>query len=132
MSLPLSAQNNGDRLLGTYLAVLSHNDAKIRVIRHGDGYRMQVCWLKETHHPDGRLKTDSKNPDKSRRATPLDQVVLIDHVTYDNGVWRNGRIYDPTSGKSYKVELRFEDDKTLEVRGIVGPFHKSFHWTKIQ
>lgn len=126
------AQTPADRILGSYKAPLSNNDAYVRVFRYDDGYRMQVYALRDTHNPDGTLKTDAKNPDKSKRNTPLTQVVLIDKVTYHDGIWKGGRIYDPTHGKTYKVELRLQPDNNLEVRGIVGPFHKSFYWTKVK
>ena len=119
-----------DRICGTYLAKLSKNDAKVKVFQYNGGYRLQVIWLKETKNEDGSLKVDSKNPNASKRKTPLSQVVLVDKVTYEDGIWQNGEIYDPQSGKTYKTELRL-NGKDLEVRGKLGPFHKSMHWTKI-
>ena len=130
-SLNISAQGGADRITGVYLAKLSRNDAKVKVFRHQDGYRMQIFWLKETKYPDGKLKVDSKNPDTSKRSTPMSQVVLVDKVTYEDGIWKNGRIYDPTSGKSYKVELSL-DGRTLEVKGKLGPFSKCMYWTKVE
>ena len=125
------AQSDADRILGNYAAKLSHNDAKARIFKHNGGYRMQIYWLRDTHNPDGTLKVDSKNPDRAKRKTPMTEVVLVDHVTYEDGIWKNGRIYDPHSGKDYKTELRLNGN-TLDLRGIVGPFHKSIIWTKIQ
>lgn len=125
------AQSAADRIVGTYLAKLSNNDAHVKVFKHNGGYRMQVIWLKTPKNADGTVKVDSKNPDKAKRNTPLTQVVLVDKVTYEDGIWQNGRIYDPTSGKTYKTELRL-DGKQLEVRGKLGPFHKSMYWTKIK
>ncbi len=125
------AQPDADRIVGLYKAKLSRNDAKIKVFKYDNGYRMQVCWLKETKHPDGTLKTDSKNPDTSKRTTPMTQVVLIEKVTYEDGLWKNGHIYDPNSGKTYKVELKLEG-RQLEVKGKLGPFYKCMYWTKIQ
>jgi uncharacterized protein (DUF2147 family) len=129
--LGLWAQGGADRIVGTYLAKLSRNDAKVKAFKYQGGYRMQICWLKETKHPDGTLKVDAKNPDASKRSTPMSQVVLVDKVTYEDGIWQNGRIYDPTSGKTYKVELSL-DGKTLQVKGKLGPFSKSMYWTKIE
>ena len=119
-----------DRICGTYLAKLSKNDAKVKVSKYKDGYRMQVVWLKEPKNADGSVKVDAKNPDASKRKTPLSQVVLVEKVTYEDGIWQNGRIYDPQSGKTYNTELRL-NGKDLEVRGKLGPFHKSMHWTKM-
>ena len=124
-------QADADRIVGTYLAKLSRNDAKVKAFKYKDGYRLQIIWLKETKNPDGSLKVDKNNPDEKMRTTPMTQVVLIDKVSYVNGKWQNGRIYDPTSGKSYKVELKL-DGNSLEVKGKLGPFSKNMYWTKIQ
>ncbi len=130
LSTTAMAQNAADRICGNYLAKLSHNDARIKVFKYQGGYRMQIFELKSPRHPDGTLKRDDKNPDPSQRNTPMSEVVLIDHVTYEDGIWKNGRIYDPAHGKSYRVELRLTDAKTLEVKGKLGPFHKCMYWTK--
>ena len=130
LTLTASSQSAADRIVGNYLAKLSHNDAYIKVFKYQGGYRMQIFKLKETHHPDGTLKRDDKNPDPAKRQTPMTEVVLIDRVTYEDGLWKNGRIYDPSHGKTYRVELRFKDSKTLEVKGKLGPFYKCMYWTK--
>lgn len=82
---------------------------------------------------DGTLRTDEKNPDKSKRGVRADQIVLIDKVTYDakNNVWTNGKIYDPTKGKTYKVKLWFDGDKVLKMRGYIGPLFDTSEWKKI-
>ncbi len=63
-----------------------------------------------------------------------DRVVVVDGVKYDaeKGVWNGGRVYDPTKGKSYKVEVSFEDDRTLRVKGSLLGFSRSVYWQKIE
>ena len=124
------AQSAADKIIGVYSASLSRNDAKIKAFKYKDGYRMQIFWLKTTKNPDGSLKTDQKNPDVSNRQIPRSEVVLVDKVSYEDGLWKNGQIYDPSSGKTYKVELKLKDAKTLEVKGKLGPFYKCMYWTK--
>ena len=72
-------------------------------------------------------------PDKNQRNVRADQIVLIDKVTYDakDNVWTNGKIYDPTNGKTYKVKLWFDGDKVLKMRGYIGPFFDTSEWKKI-
>ena len=130
LTLTASGQSAADHIIGNYLAKLSHNDAYVKVFKYQGGYRMQIFDLKEKRHPDGTLKCDDKNPDPNKRKTPMTEVVLIDHVTYEDGLWKNGHIYDPAHGKTYRVELRFKDSKTLEVKGKLGPFYKCMYWTK--
>ena len=126
------AQTAADKIVGVHKAVQEGKESKVKIFKYNGGYRAQVCWLKTPKNPDGTIKTDLKNPDKSKQKTPSDRIVIIDKVTYDDGLWQNGRIYDPTSGKTYKVEIKFKDAKTLEVKGKLGPFFKRVYWTKLQ
>lgn len=128
----LGMMAQADKIVGTYKAVHDGKESKVKIFKYQNGYRAQVCWLKETKNPDGSVKKDVKNPDKAKRNTPADQIVLVDKVTYEDSMWKNGKIYEPTSGRTYKVEIKFKDAKTLEVRGKLGPFGKSVYWTKIQ
>lgn len=127
----LGMMAQADKIVGTYKAVHDGKESKVKIFKYQNGYRAQVCWLKETKNPDGSVKKDVKNPDKAKRNTPADQIVLVDKVTYEDGVWQNGKIYEPTSGKTYKVEIKFTDAKTLQVRGKLGPFFKNVYWTKL-
>lgn len=128
----LATMAQADKIVGTYKAVHDGKESKVKFFKYQDGYRAQVIWLKETKNPDGSIKKDVKNPDKAKRNTPADKIVLIDKITYKDGIWQNGKVYEPTSGKTYKVEVKFKDAKTLEVRGKLGPFFKNVYWTKIQ
>ena len=70
----------------------------------------------------------------SKSLRPLPIVKMKDGVKYDaeKGVWNGGRVYDPTKGKSYKVEVSFEDDRTLRVKGSLLGFSRSVYWQKIE
>lgn len=130
-----ASTSGGDRILGVYKAVKDGAVSKVRISKVGDNaYKAQVFWVEKDKNPDGTPSTDLKNPDPAKRNTPSDQIVLIEKVSYDSneGVWNNGNIYDPTSGKVYKTIVDFKDDKTLRVRGFLGPFSKSLYWQKIE
>lgn len=128
----LSAQTKADDIVGTYKAAQNGVNSKVEIKKVGNGYRAQVIWVDNLKKEDGSIRTDEKNPDKTKRSTPANQIVLIDKVTYDgNGEWKDGQIYDPTRGKSFKVRLSFKDPKTLKVRGSFGPFSETVYWTKI-
>lgn len=122
-----------DKIVGNYSVVCNGVSSKVKVFKHGDGFRAQVTWVDNLKKEDGTLRTDEKNPDKSKRNVRADQIVLIDKVTYDakNNVWTNGKIYDPTKGKTYKVKLWFDGDKVLKMRGYIGPLFDTSEWKKI-
>lgn len=131
MTLVTFAQ--ADMIVGNYKAVRGGVESKVKVYKHADGYRAQVYWVDNLKKKDGTLRTDEKNPNKAKRATRADQIILIDKVTYNatEKVWENGQIYDPTSGKVYKCKISFKDNKTLQVRGYLGPFYQSMYWNKL-
>ena len=133
-TLSISAQSAADKIVGVYRVVKEGRNSKVKIFKHGGGYRAQVIWLENMKNPDGSQRTDVKNPDPAKRSTPSNQIVLVDKVTYDaeDNEWDNGHIYDPTSGKTYKVEMYFEKPDVLTVKGKLGPFYKKMYWTKIQ
>ena len=127
------AQQKADDIVGTYKVVQNGDNSKVEIRKVGNGYRAQVIWLENMKNKDGSPRTDAKNPDKSKRDTPSDKIVLIDKITFDEakGEWGNGQIYDPTRGKFFKVRISFKDAKTLKVRGSWGPISETLYWTKL-
>ena len=129
-----ASTNGGDRILGVYKAVKDGAESKVRISKIGDNaYQAQIFWLEKPTYPDGTLRKDLKNPDPAKRETLASQIVLIESVNYDpkENVWNNGNIYDPTSGKVYRTIVDFTEEKTLRVRGFLGPFSKSLYWYKL-
>lgn len=121
-----------DKVCGNYTAERNGVKSKVKVFKHGDGYRAQVTWVDNLKMADGSLRLDVKNPDPAKRKVRADQIVLIDKVVYKakDNEWAGGKIYDPTSGKTYTVTLYFKDDKTLTVKGSIGPFFQRMYWTR--
>ena len=135
VSVASASTEGGDRILGVYKAVKDGAVSKVRISKIGDNaYQAQVFWLEKDKHADGSKRMDIKNPDPAKRNTPSDQIVLIEKVSYvaEDNEWKNGKIYDPTKGDVYKVVINFQDEKTLRVRGFLGPFSKSLYWHKIE
>lgn len=129
----MSAMAQSDKVVGTYKAVRNGVASKVKVFKNGDGYSAHVIWVDNLKKEDGSIRLDEKNPDPAKRKVQADKIVLIDKVKYDGkDKWEGGKIYDPTSGKTYKVSLYFKDDKTLTVKGSLGPFFQRMYWTKIQ
>lgn len=130
-TLTVMAQSAGDKIIGTYKAIQDGNVSKVKIFKNGNGYRAQIFWLEEPNNADGTPKLDTKNSDKAKRSVRADQIVLIDKVVYKNGVWTDGEIYDPTSGSTYTVNVKFKDDKTLAVTGSLLFFKQTVYWTKL-
>ena len=134
-ALPASAATpaDGDRIIGLYKAVKDGEVSHVRISKTGDNsYRAQVVWVENKYDKNGAVRTDVKNPDPAKRSVPADEIVLIDKVSYSDGMWKDGQVSDPTKGKVYRVEITFKDEKTLRVRGFLGPFSLSVYWDKLE
>lgn len=131
--MAVGAFAQADKLVGNYKAVRNGVTSKVKIFKHGDGYRAQVYWVDNLKKEDGSTRLDERNPDKDKRKTPANQIVLIDKVKYDGkDTWKGGKIYDPTNGKQFTVALYFKDANTLTVKGSIGPFFERMYWTRIK
>lgn len=127
-----------DRIVGIYSLVsdVTNEPSKVKIYKSGSSYEAQIIWLAHPNDAAGKPKLDSKNPDKSQRFRTIVGLVIMKGLSYDkdDNCWNGGKIYDPATGKTYKVTCRFENDKTLIVRGYIGfsALGRSMKWTKIQ
>ena len=126
-----------DRVLGLWLTEKA--DAHVRVERVGDSYQGQIVWLKQPQYPAdddqgmaGRDKIDRENPDPARRGRPIIGLRIVEGFRFRDGEWRDGRIYDPENGKTYKCRMWF-DGETLRLRGYIGIslLGRSTSWTRV-
>ncbi len=71
-----------------------------------------------------------------RRDRPVAGMTVLEGVHRaggDEAVWEGGRILDPENGRTYRVRLRPVDDgRRLEVRGYLGPFHRTQVWQRVE
>ena len=63
-----SMMAQSDKIVGNYSVVRNGVSSKVKVFKHGDGFRAQVTWVDNLKKEDGTLRTDEKNPDKSKRS----------------------------------------------------------------
>ena len=134
MALPAIAQSfAGDKIVGVYWVERDGDKSKVRFSKTGaNSYQVQVIWIEKEKDDKGQLRTDKKNPDEAKRQTPASKIVLIDKVSYKDGKWTDGEIYDPTRGKSFTVNIWFDNDKSLCVKGSFGPFSEKVYWKKLE
>lgn len=137
-SIPAFAQDinaKGDNIIGEYLYVKKSGDSKIRISKVADGtYTAQVFWVANDLDENGNKRKDVKNKNKSLRNVDLDKVVIIKGLKYnaDDKEWGDTDIYDPSSGKTYSVDIEFKDAKTLKVYGNIWGIGKTVYWQKIK
>lgn len=75
-------------------------------------------------------KTDIHNADPALRKRPILGLPVLTGFQGSGGSWKNGRAYDPESGKSYKAYLELQPDGSLKVTGCVLFICESRRWTR--
>ncbi len=126
--------DKADNILGNWRATRGGEVSKVKVSRSADGsYMAQVYWVEVDKDKNGNKKLDRKNPDKSLRNTPCDQIVLIRGLKYnaEKKQWDGTEVYDPTKGIRAKCVVRFEDDGRLRIKGSILGISQSAYWEKL-
>ncbi len=115
-----SQTTSADDICGTYLveSPISDDVVKIQIYRANNGkYQGRFVWLSQSTNPDGSPRTDIKNPDPKKRNRTADQIVVVWGLTYQDGEWINGSIYDPNTGKTYSIKgKRAKGSNDMEMR----------------
>lgn len=68
-----------------------------------------------------------------RHNQPIIGMEILRHLRRDGDEWKGGEILDPESGKTYRAQLKLDDDgKKLIVRGYLGIslFGRSQTWLR--
>lgn len=96
--------------------------AHIQIVQNGSTFQGKIIWLRDPNDPaTGKPKTDQKHPDAKVRNRPIIGLTNVWGFTYKgDGVWEDGKIYDPKNGKTYDCVIKLKDNNTLSVRGYIG------------
>lgn len=104
-------------IIGTWLS--EQKDGKIQIYQSGERYFGKLIWGSKLYDADGTLRKDVKNPDRTLKKRNLLNAVILTDFIWDDGQWKNGKIYDPNNGKTYNATIKFKN-KNLEIRGFIG------------
>ncbi len=125
LSISSFAQNT---VVGSWL---SESGKGITEIYEVNGkYYGKLIWLKEPLDEIGKPKVDKENKDKGLRTTPILGLLILKDFVIKDGEWKDGTIYDPENGKTYKCTMWLKDANTIKVRGYWGPFYRTQIWTR--
>lgn len=81
-------------------------------------------------NPNGPT-VDSRNPDPTKRARPIEGLQILSGFTDAGTDWR-GKIYSPEEGKEYRSILKRQGDGTLQVKGCIMMFCKTQVWRPVR
>ena len=133
-TLSVYAQNDkADNIIGKYICGTGKDAYKVDISKQSDGYKCQIFWVADPLDENGKQALDTKNPDKSLRSVPMDQVVLFTGLKYnaDKKHWSDTKIYDPNRGIKVKVTISFDNPKVLKVRGTVFGIGETVTWNRL-
>lgn len=94
-------------------------------------------WIKIEMGADGPIGSIAGSPDDAEQQRPSDKdefnpdpalrdrellglTIMQGFTSAGDGKWKDGKIYDPNSGKTYKCKLTLVDENTLKLRGYIG------------
>ncbi|WP_317195119.1 DUF2147 domain-containing protein [Algoriphagus oliviformis] len=118
-------------MLGTWYN--TEKTAQVEIEKSGSSYSGKIVWLKNPN-PNGKPATDKNNSEAQLRNRPLIGLKLLDGLEYEGGIWKDGEIYDPKTGKTYSCEIRLPSADILELRGYLGFSFvgKTVEWTRVK
>jgi uncharacterized protein (DUF2147 family) len=114
-----------DDIIGLWIT--AGGDSHIEIYKKGELYFGRIAALKTPNYAPGEIadmagqpRIDRNNRDASLRNRHLVGLELMTDFLFEDGIWRNGRIYNPRNGKTYRSNLRLIEYGALKVRGYIG------------
>jgi uncharacterized protein (DUF2147 family) len=93
----------------------------------------RVVWLKDGLTPGGGRVVDRHNPREDLRSRPVCGLVMMGGLKREGADrWGEGWAYSPENGKTYRLSMSLQPDRTLRLRGYVGIplFGETQIWTR--
>jgi uncharacterized protein (DUF2147 family) len=105
--------------------------AQVEIAKKGSAFIGKIVWLKDPN-PGGKPAVDKDNPNPKLKSRPLMGLNLLEGLKFSSGIWEDGTIYDPKSGKTYSCQVKLKSSDVLEVKGYIGfsLIGRTVEWTK--
>lgn len=110
---------NGDQIIGTWL--METKDAKIEIFKKDNRYSGKLVWSNTMYEADGKTsKKDVNNTDASLRTRNIKDLLILTDFNYQDGAFKDGKIYDIKGGKTYSCIIKLKDKDHMLVKGYIG------------
>jgi uncharacterized protein (DUF2147 family) len=129
----LAIAQNPDEVIGKWQS--AHGNGRIQIYKKGDLYFGKIIWMNEPNDESGKPKVDINNPNKALQSQPiLGLEVLRDFIYKGDGLWMNGKMYDPKSGNTYNCQMSINEKDKLNIRAFFGLsiLGRTEKWSRIQ
>jgi|SRR5688572_31737899 len=91
---------------------------QIEMFEDDSGFAGRMIYFKCSSDEIMRTSKDTENPDKHLTNRNLLGLKLVTSLEYQgNGVWDDGKIYDPNSGNTYEARIQLTGPNSAIVRG---------------
>lgn len=117
----LSLSASKDDILGRWITGKGENGNRIIVdfYEKNNKFYGKIFQLEDRYDSKGNLRKDINNPDTSKRERTLEGIDFVSGFVYneEKSTYEKGKIYDPSSGKTYDCYIQLQEDGSLKVRG---------------
>jgi len=106
----------------------------MQMLKSGNTYYAKMLYGKQLFEADGKTyKKDVNNPDTALRSRELKDYILISGLTYQDGKWTGGKIYNYQDGNSYEVMIEI-NGRVMSMRVFKGMplFGKTLKWDLLE
>lgn len=109
--------------------------SKIKIEKNDGKYIGTVVYMIPEKYVDGKPPLDEENPDEKLQSRSVVGLQILEDFVYnaEDKEWKDGKIYDPKSGKTYDCYAWFDGDELLKLKGFVMGMRfigKSSEWYK--
>ncbi|MEB2782066.1 DUF2147 domain-containing protein [Algoriphagus sp. C2-6-M1] len=107
--------------------------AQIEIMENENEMIGKIIWIQQ-EDDDPATFTDLVNSDISLRNRPLMGLTILEGLKFRDGIWSDGKIYDPQSGISYACELQLKKKDILEIKGYLGDswVSRTVEWNRVK
>ena len=116
-----SFTNDANGIVGDWLT--QNRNSVISIYESGGKYFGRISWIEENIDPEtGKPFLDKLNPDKTKRSTPILNLLVMKNFSYD------------VTGKSYRGYMELVSKDIIKLRGYVGfsLLGQTGYWTRLK
>ncbi len=109
-------------------------NSHVEIAPCGDKLCGRIVWLKQPNNKKGQPLRDARNEEESLRSRPILGLPLLTGFPQKptDGVWDDGRIYSPKTGKTFSSEMEMKGRDTLKVSGCKWIRCRSQIWKRVK
>ena len=128
-----SLAQSSNAIEGVWL--VESQDAHIKIFKSGNEYVGEIIWMRDPIDSEtGKPQLDKNNHEPALKTRKVMGMRLMKGLTYDDGEWVDGSIYDANNGKTYSCKVTSINENTIELTGYVGFtwLGRTDSWTRVR